>query len=94
MLNRIKQWLGLDDLSEHEKDVLRREYRRLEKKRQTKRSTLKSRPTRGGKKKEDPVAKRLTHEISSIKRRQKEIEDRLGEDLSSEQPRSRRRSRR
>lgn len=90
MLERIKRWLGLEELSEHERDALKREHRRLEKKKQTKRRKLESRPTGGGKKKEDPVAKRLVHEISDLEKRQDEIEDRLGEDPSSGRPQSRR----
>lgn len=90
MLDQIKRWLGLEELSEHEKDALRREHRRLDKKRQAKRRKLKNRPSGGGKKKEDPVAKRLLHEIQDLERRQQEIEKRLGEDPSSGRPTSRR----
>lgn len=90
MIERIKRWLGLGSLSEYEKEALRREHARLEKKIAKKRRKLNQRPTRGGKKKEDPVAKRLVHEISDIERRQDEIEAKLGEDLSSDRPVSRR----
>lgn len=90
MLDRIKRWLGLRELSEHERHALRREYARLEEKRATKRRKLEQRPTRGGKKKEDPVAKRLVHEIRDIERRQEEIEEELGEDPTSDRPASRR----
>lgn len=91
VLDAVKRWLGLEELSEHEKDVLRRKHERLEAKRQTKRQQLKSRPTKGGKKQEDPIAKRLLHEIKDIEKEQKRIRKRIGEEIETERPRSRRR---
>ncbi len=90
MLDFLKNLLGFEELSEHEKDVLRRKHARLEQKRQQKRRQLKSRPTKGGKKKEDPVAKRLLHEIQDLEKEQRDIEKRLGEDLDTQRPQSRR----
>ncbi len=91
VLDAVKRWLGLEELSEHEKDVLRRKHERLEEKRRAKRRQLKSRPTKGGKKKEDPIAKRLLHEIKDIEKEQKRIRKRIGEDIEPNRPRSRRR---
>lgn len=90
VLDFLKRLIGLESLSEHEKDVLRRKHRKLEKQRMAKRKQLHQRGAKGGKKQEDPVAKRLMHEISEIEKEQRDIEKRLGEDLGDEGPRSRR----
>lgn len=93
VLDAVKRWLGLEELSEHEKDVLRRKHERLEQKRRSKRRQLKSRPTKGGKKQEDPIAKRLLHEIKDIEKEQKRIRKRIGEELGTDETRSRRKRR-
>jgi len=90
VLDLLRRLLGLEDLSEHEKDVLRRKHAKLAKEHQRKRSQLHARGTKGGKKEEDPVAKRLRREISELESEMADIEKRLGEDLGSDRPESRR----
>lgn len=79
MLGKLKRWLGLVEEAEgYEREALKREYRRLERKIQRRERELEETPTAKGKKKQNPKARRLLSEVRKLRKRQDEVEMRLG----------------
>ncbi len=79
MLRKLKQWLGLVEEAEgYEREALKREHRRLERKIQKRERELEQTPTAKSKKKQNPKAKRLIDEVRKLRKRQNEVESRLG----------------
>lgn len=79
MLAKLKRWLGLVEEAEgYEREALKREYRRLERKIQRRERELEDTPTAKSKKKQNPKAKRLVEEVRKLRKRQSEVETRLG----------------
>lgn len=78
VLDRIKQLLGFETVDEHERDLLEREYLRIEKKLHQTEQRLGTVHCSTCTKEEDPHAKRLMSKRRSLEKRQKEIERKLG----------------
>lgn len=78
MLDRIKQLLGLATVDGHEREVLEREYLRIEKKLDQTKKRIDQVHCVGCAKEEDPQAKRLLSKRSRLEKRQQEIEAKLG----------------
>jgi predicted nuclease with TOPRIM domain len=79
VLGKFKRWLGLVDEAEgYEREALKREYRRLERKIQRRERELEETPTAKGKKKQNPKARRIIDEVRKLRKRQSEVETRLG----------------
>jgi predicted nuclease with TOPRIM domain len=79
VLGKLKQWLGLVDEAEgYEREALKREYKRLERKIQRRERELEDTPTAKSKKKQNPKARRLIDEMRKLRKRQDEVETKLG----------------
>lgn len=79
VLGKLKRWLGLVEEAEgYEREALKREYRRLERKIQRRERELEETPTAKSKKKQNPKARRLLGEVRKLRKRQDEVETRLG----------------
>lgn len=94
VLAKIKRWLGVDDLSEYERETLVREYRQLEDKIAKIEGQLGTVNCKSCPKSLNPKAERLLAKKRSHEDRQEEIVDRLGETPTTKRRDSRRASKR
>lgn len=93
VLDFLKNLFGSEELDPYERQVLEQEHRKLSGKIAGKRDQLSGVKTTKSKKKMNPRAKQLMAEIDRLKKRQREIEKKLGGKPSG-QTKSRRRSKR
>jgi predicted nuclease with TOPRIM domain len=78
-LGNLQRWLGLVDEAEgYEREALKREYRRLERKIQRRERELEETPTAKSKKKQNPKVRRILDEVRKLRKRQDEVEAKLG----------------
>lgn len=83
MLDRIKRWLTGSNLSEYEKETLRREYRRLDEKIASLEAELDHVNCSSCPKSLKPQARKLLDKKRKHEDRQAEIEAELGESVES-----------
>jgi hypothetical protein len=94
VLDRIKRWFGGSDLSEYEKDTLRREYRRLDEKIARIESQMEHVSCSSCPKSLKPEARKLLDKKRAHEDRQDEIEAKLGEAVETSDSTGQRKSRR